>query len=139
MIIFLDIDGVLNQLQGNYYIDDKCVEQLSILVKKLNARIVLTSTWRLGFAHSINYCSPQIVKLRQRLQSKGVDIYSRTGVANNRADEVRQYLLRDSDKFLVLDDDKSLFDGKLQNLYTVNAKTGLTSKDVKKILRKHQG
>lgn len=46
MIIFLDIDGVLNQLQGGYYLDENCIKVLSNLCKRVNGKIVLTSSWR---------------------------------------------------------------------------------------------
>lgn len=59
MIVFLDIDGVLNQLQ----IDVNCVANLAVLVHRLDAKIVLSSTWRFGYTHNFNYCTPQIQHL----------------------------------------------------------------------------
>lgn len=60
-IIFLDIDGVLNsekwyterfdkdlQSYPLCEFDPLCVEQLNILIQKTNAKLVISSTWRLG-------------------------------------------------------------------------------------------
>ncbi len=60
-IIFLDIDGVLNNslevdehkdvlLKGEYQgiYSPRCVERLNALIEKTNASIVLTSVWRNG-------------------------------------------------------------------------------------------
>ena len=62
-IIFLDVDGVLNQLQRNYFIDIDCVEVLAKLVKELNAKIVFSSTWRFGYSNT-GKCTPQVEKLK---------------------------------------------------------------------------
>lgn len=135
MLIFLDIDGVLNQLQRDY-IDETCVANLAVLVHKLNAKIVLSSTWRFGFMHDFSYCTPQIQHLIKVFQSFNLQIWSRTGIKlRTRSKEIQSYLREHPDDYIVLDDDASLFSN-IKNLYLVNYKTGLTSKDVKKILKK---
>ncbi|MBR4002606.1 MAG: hypothetical protein IKI95_00865 [Clostridia bacterium] len=60
-IVFLDVDGVLNSQNrlielynktgkphsgSNFPFDEKCLENLKILVKETGAKIVITSTWR---------------------------------------------------------------------------------------------
>lgn len=61
--VFLDIDGVLNQLQYGYHLDRSCIDVLNQIVKGLDYQIVLTSSWRLGFSHSYKRCSPQVQNL----------------------------------------------------------------------------
>lgn len=51
-IVFLDVDGVLNYLGFNYHhkvgvIDNNKVKILSRIVKENNAKIVLSSSWRI--------------------------------------------------------------------------------------------
>ena len=136
MYLFLDIDGVLNQLQP-WHIDTSCVECLKILVNKLSTKIVLTSSWRLGFTHNINYCSPQIQKLIKVFNDFSIEIYSKTPSVNenNRSLEIYNFLeSHKNDDYLILDDDKTLFSNS-ENLYIVNYRTGLIKKDVKKILK----
>ena len=137
MIIFLDIDGVLNQLQKDY-VDGECVKNLAILVEKLNARVVLISTWRLGYTHERRFCSPQIKILLDKFYTYDLEIYSRTGkLLDNRTDEIMTYLQRDNDDYIILDDDASLYTNH-DNLYLVNHKTGLTMRDVKKISKEYK-
>lgn len=55
-IIFLDIDGVVNNdYTGSYtsdgwcFVDDYLVERVALIVKATGAKIVLSSTWREGW------------------------------------------------------------------------------------------
>ena len=134
MVIFLDVDGVLNQLQRNYYIDVKCVRILARICKKLKGTIVLTSSWRLGYTHT-GTCSPQIEQLKELFAAHGIKISGRTGVLGDRTLEIKDYIKRHNVKnYLVLDDDKSEFkSGWLLNTYIVNYKTGLVVDDIKAI------
>ena len=77
IFIFLDVDGVLNQLQGNYYLDSNCIKQLSRLCKKLDAKIVLSSSWRMGYVH-FGRCSPQIEALKEQFEKYEIRIIGRT-------------------------------------------------------------
>ena len=134
MVIFLDIDGVLNQLQS-WYIDEKCVEFLGILCSKLNATVVLTSSWRPGFCRDFNKCSPQIQELLSLCQEHNIQVEGRTRNLDDRSDEVKDYCNRhDIADYVILDDDPSLFSD-TEHLYLVNHKTGLIRKDVRRILR----
>lgn len=135
MIIFLDIDGVLNQLQGNYYLDRKCVENLGELCRKSKSMVVLTSSWRLGYSN-VGKCSPQINELKDMFREYNIAIIGRTLDLGDRQTEIKDYIVRHSvDKYIIIDDDLSEFrDKDLDGLFIVNYKTGLTSKDVSKIL-----
>ena len=135
MIIFLDIDGVLNQLQGNYYIDKNCVEQLGILCKQLGGKIVLTSSWRLGYSN-VGKCSPQIEELKTVFKEYGITIEGRTFDLGDRYTEIKDYIIRRGvGKYVVIDDDSREFSSKeLKNLFFVSPRKGITSKDVDRIL-----
>ena len=138
-IIFLDIDGVLNQLQGNYYLDIRCIKNLATLCHKLNAQIVLTSSWRIGYLH-IGSCSPQIEELKAKFARYGIVLNGRVKNLNNRTDEIKEYIdTYQIKRFLILDDDKMEFlNGILPNTYFVDGKKGLTEQDVNKIIRKYK-
>ena len=53
-VIFLDIDGVLNLVEyprtSDEIIVDKFVRNLALIIDKTDAEVVLTSSWRFGFA-----------------------------------------------------------------------------------------
>ena len=113
-----------------------CVANLAVLVHRLDAKIVLSSTWRFGYTHNFNYCTQQIQHLIKILDNFDLQIWSRTDEsAKTRTEEIQFYLSKYSDDYIILDDDVSLFTS-TNNLYLVSYKTGLTSKDVKKILKK---
>ena len=134
MVIFLDIDGVLDQLQGNYYLDIKCIENLAILCKNLKATIVLTSSWRLGYSN-LGKCSPQVEKLKLIFSKYNIKISGRTANLGDRTIEILDYIKRYNVKnYVILDDDKSEFKrGLLDNTYIVNYRTGLTKDDIKQL------
>jgi len=46
MILFLDFDGVTHPVSGSPPFKDECINALSVVVSKLDASIVITSTWR---------------------------------------------------------------------------------------------
>lgn len=46
MILFLDFDGVTHPVSGSPPFKDECINALSTVVSKLDASIVITSTWR---------------------------------------------------------------------------------------------
>lgn len=138
MTIFLDIDGVLNQLQP-YKLDEKCIINLANLCINLDANIVLTSSWRLGFTHNFSSCSPQVQELRQLLKHYGVDISGRTKSLGSRYFEIECYIKEyNISEYIILDDDKSEFVKSDKNLYLINYKTGLTCKDVEFLLRRYK-
>ena len=135
-IIFLDVDGVLNQLQRNYFIDIDCVEVLAKLVKEINGEIVLSSTWRLGYSNT-GKSTPQVEKLKHIFESYGIEIVGRTANLGDRAEEIIKFIqLYDIDKYLVLDDDKREFpSGLLPHTFIVNSRTGLKGHKQKDILK----
>mgnify|MGYP003299362211 CR=1 FL=1 len=135
-IIFLDIDGVLNQLQRNYFIDIDCVEVLAELCKNINGEIVLSSTWRLGYSN-IGKSTPQVEKLKHIFESYGIKIVGRTPKLGDRAEEITKFIqLYGIDKYLILDDDKREFlSGLLPHTFIVNNRTGLKGYKLKDILK----
>ena len=135
-IIFLDIDGVLNQLQP-YKIDKTCVVALKQLIKSLSAKVVLSSSWRLGYSSIYDKCTPQIKMLLDYFP-KGT-IIGVTKQLSSRDEEIRDYIDKyNVDSYIILDDDKSEFKEDIDGLYIVNHKTGLIDKDVRKILKERR-
>lgn len=133
-VIFLDIDGVLNQLQKDF-VDEKCVELLSKISKKMgDAQIVLISSWRKGYTN-LGKCTPQIENLKLKLQKYNLRIVGRTKDFGNRLKEIEDYLsTHEVQKYVILDDDKSEYERIPDKLYLVNYRLGLTKEDVKNII-----
>jgi hypothetical protein len=140
--VFLDIDGVLNSSRSwntKYYIDEECVKNLREIVKDNDIRIILTSTWRAGFdkinkKHTIN-----VQNLLNILHKYNMDIYDVTEqhISGDRSKEIERYIIKNNvNKYIILDDDVSIFSNKDLNIYLVDYRTGLTLKDIDNIRRK---
>lgn len=137
-----------NSFNTKYELCDQNVVALGALVARLEARgykckVILTSTWRLGYEKEYEKCSEQVQRLILKLKEVGVGIEGRTPIYRNRTRDVeimryiREYELHDEDfTYLILDDDVSEYDAEAlqgMNFYKVNQNTGLTMKDVGRI------
>lgn len=122
-IIFLDIDGVLNSSQykrkigskfddPRYQIDPFAVKRLNGIIAATNAKIVISSTWRLSFIYAANalqkmqdcfmdYEINDIVDFTPQILAS-----DETPLISFRGDEIKEWLETNKDisNFVVLDD-----------------------------------
>ena len=151
-IIFLDVDGVLNCYSSKSYcrddyagiitgVDSDKIKRLAKIVSATNAKIVLSSDWRMGWRKSYTLQKPSHCKyLDNHLKKKGnLTIEDKTPSINggwDRGAEIIAYLKshRDIDSYVVLDDvffdDFSNKEIK-EHLVLTNREVGLTDDDVK--------
>jgi hypothetical protein len=162
-IIFLDIDGVLNNaryasllnhLYGNNGYggfdakkltvktikwDPYNVGALKTLMDKTRAKIVISSTWR--YTHTVNNFKDmfQLYGLNAgRIIAltpdfRGGGIYD-TYSSNFRGDEVNRYISdNDIQRYVILDDGTDFYPG--QNLVLTDDEYGLTDSDMLKAIR----
>ena len=142
-IIFLDIDGVLNNPKTwglrpvHKAFSKECVEAFNLIIESVDADIVISSTWRNMFNFD---------DLIEMLKGAGVagHIIGKTPSIRfsgaERGDEIARWLDRASEeagfkitKFVILDDDSDM--GYLFNyLVRCNPETGITEKEVKKAI-----
>ena len=149
-IIFLDIDGVLNSQNklieiynktgkphsgNNFPFDEKCLENLKILVEETNAKIVITSTWR-KYENDMEILFNELKKYDLDKQVIGY-----TPIINKkREEEIIEYLNKLDIKvnFIIIDDIRDR--GSLNDrLVVTSPKTGFTEENMKnaiKILKK---
>lgn len=153
ILLFLDVDGVLNtsnSFNTKYEIHEENIEMLGLLIDKLlkcgyTSKVILTSTWRLGFEPDFTKCSPQIQRLISKLAKVNIKISGITPIYKGKTRDVeiiryiRGYELENENfTHIILDDDISVFDRvalKELNFFQVNQHTGLTKKDVDKIIK----
>lgn len=130
--IFLDIDGVLNSNRfllsykdTKGLINKKCVSLLAKLVKKFNAKVILSSAWKAGFDDNMQ---PRLLtikdedgtehetkssKLFSMLKEAGVVLCGKTSSVNegihwSRPTEIYNYVkdyLTPEDNYVILDDE----------------------------------
>lgn len=120
-IIFLDIDGVINSnftdeytKSGSLFVDDDKILLLKQLIDETGAKVVLSSTWRVGWNHLQLGVESQLmhdfVELRDKLWEHGIELYDRTIILDafmrRRGEEIQAYLdnHNDIDGYVILDD-----------------------------------
>lgn len=158
-ILFMDVDGVLNcentpDRCGIYIgIEDDKVELLKQIIDATDAKIVLSSTWRLGFNNKGHRLEHHAEYLKDKLARYGLEIYDKTKDLSRhgelRGKEINEWLSRhpEVEQWVVLDDewftDFNMYDiGKhlvSTWFYTVREKGGLTKGSVEEAIRILQG
>lgn len=146
-IIFLDVDGVLNSQKHameiykitnkpssgfNFPFDEKCLENLKMIIQETNAKVVITSTWR---KHA-NGKTILLSNLKRYNLDK--DIIGYTPILNKeRGLEIAAFLdkLDFNPNFIILDDDDDM--GHLSNyLIKTNIEIGLTYENAVEAIEK---
>jgi len=132
-IIFLDVDGVLNSVQDRFswtLESDKYLILLACIVRRTNAKIVVSSSWR--------NCS-LLDTLKKRLNDFSMSVFGITGYNKNgiRGLEIKEWLdnHNDIESFVILDDE--VFDIKehfSNNFVQTSMKVGLQKEDVEKCI-----
>lgn len=138
-VLFLDIDGVLNNLamykcpntvwrsnQTDIIMDLDNMQCLKELVFLTGCKIVLSTSWR-TLGNRIRY-------VFQEADLPPIEDATPVLGMNARAEEIQQYLLEhpDVDRYVILDD-CDVFPGDIHNhLVQTNPMTGLTMEDVRK-------
>ena len=155
-LIFLDVDGVLNNTQNikkyrlffrgkrRLLVDVKPVFYLKKLLEEIeknnmDAKIVISSSWRVGsipadwkklFLHYFN--NAEIVKGRTPYlyKDRGIEILELLEIAKEKGDII--------DDYIVLDDDIEDIINHIPNnkVIKINRRYGLTNKNIKEILKK---
>lgn len=128
-VIFLDIDGVLNNIfliRGRDPIDPVCMNTFNCLVDQTGAKIVVSSTWRFG---------ETVETMTNLLRLKGLkhDVYSLTPERKGcRGEEIEEWLTAHTEpymnfhEYLILDDDSDMLYHQRENFIHCPMDTGLT-------------
>lgn len=116
-VIFLDVDGVLNDKNTQRTteapgigIDDIKIQYLKNIVDATNAQIVLCSGWKLGWSHNFANQSASVQYLTNKLINYGLTIIDRTydpDGFSHRGEGIKNWLANHPivDAWVVLDDD----------------------------------
>lgn len=149
-VIFLDIDGVLNfngcrdKIGGIYFVNDDKINLLKEIIERTGAKVVLSSTWRIGWfdrddgketIHAIDF-----TKLEKKLKDNGITFLSRTPITNDgyRGEEIRKWLERWNgekiDRFIIIDDDSDM-KPYMDRLIQTSFNQGLQPNNVKKAVK----
>lgn len=133
-ILFLDVDGVLNNLaelkaQGRNAIGEEQLDLLKKIIERTNCEIVVSSSWRQ---------LPKALKvLEAKLESRGLKIKGQTPQLPSddveRKEEIKAWLDQNEvEKFAILDDS---LDANIEgNFFKCEFKTGLTSEITRRVI-----
>lgn len=154
-VIFLDIDGVLNhdgckeKIDGYYFVEEPLIMNLVNLVDATGAKIVLSSTWRLGWLEMDSGLDTKEVRhfkaLRDKLEDFGIEFLSRTPLMtpNNdmreRGKEIKSWLEHwggeEIESFVILDDlDYPYLQPYIHNVVHTEFSDGLTKQNVREAI-----
>jgi hypothetical protein len=146
-IIFLDVDGVLNH-RGVFFpgngpdpLCPKCVERFLRLVEGTEARVVVSSTWRLGIGDNrpVQKLKRACVLDRMHDDWRTVDLPNR--IANGvllpdqrRGREIAEWLGRhpEVDRYVILDDDSDMLPEQMSRFVQTSFDSGLLDTHVLK-------
>ena len=136
-IIFLDIDGVLNNPSTSQLLDIKNIQVLKKIITLSNALVVITSSNKYEYqVTNIPFFQSHFYQYLKILSQNDIPIYKITPLVNkNKELEIEQFLNKHLDitNFLILDD--LVITKKYQtNLHLVDNTTGLQETDVKNAL-----
>ena len=135
-VIFLDVDGVLNSAQDGYSIrlrTDSHLKLLQRIIKETGAKIVLSSSWRIGF-------TPASKNLLARFKEYGLELMDCTPELSDlcRGDEIRKWL-NDTDyteeNFVILDDEANMAEFAEKNLVQTDTNVGLQKADAVRCIK----
>lgn len=148
-VIFLDVDGVLNDQDFIFDMHKRKEIEISrdklLLLKDIiiatGGRIVLSSSWRIGLVKKdgkvIGECSFN-KEFLELLKEYGIEIYDITPSFGNRSLEIKHYLEnnKDIDNYVVLDDEDLDFVNQVRTDFFNGGLTEERSKLAIDILRK---
>lgn len=143
-LLFLDIDGVLNnELRAQsevYQIDPECAQNFNSLIDRTGAKIVISSSWRLGMT---------LEDLKRVFEEKGLKgeiigvtprLFPDDGYV--RGNEILMWLRENESiygeryynyqNYLILDDDEDMLYQQRDNFLQTDNYVGLTHNDVDK-------
>jgi len=137
-ILFLDIDGVLNNtrtlLRGWEEFDEDAIQNLGDILRQTRARIVLSSTWRKYPTQKRNF-GRMLVKYKL-IQFWGGDT-TPIILGTARAIEIQQWLDENAniERFAILDDDMdAAMEAENGKFFRTNYQDGLTQEIASKVI-----
>lgn len=141
-IIFLDFDGVISTYEKRWTFDMKKLELLKEIVDKTDAKIVVSSSWKLGFTEVDDFikCFYNNPKNKDLNNVTIFDWFANSiyDITDNngpwRGYEIQRWIDKHNEEiesYVILDDDSDFNDNQLFNFVQTDGYEGITSREVK--------
>lgn len=143
-VIFLDFDGVITTYNSKWKIDMNNIKIINDICDKTNAKIVVTSSWRIGHRGDVlafnGYLTQYIIKhnyldnVQDTFDKFIGNIVGMTdSVGTCRGDEIKLYMNEhpEVENYVILDDDSDMCDYQLFNFVQTDTYEGITERDAK--------
>jgi hypothetical protein len=143
-VIFLDFDGVITTYNSKWKIDMNNIKIINDICDKTNAKIVVTSSWRIGHRGDVlafnGYLTQYIIEhnyldnVQDTFDKFIGNIVGMTeSIGGWRGDEIKLYMNEhpDVENYVILDDDSDMCDYQLFNFVQTDACEGITERDAK--------
>lgn len=139
-VIFLDIDGVLSHYKSRWNIDPQKVALLEKILKSTGAKIVVSSSWRVGCRDGKDFVDKMFSTWRSELSSQKrdslfiesiIDVTDHMG--RERGDEIQRWLDAHEDEvetYVILDDDNDMLEEQLFNFVQTDGWYGMSDRTV---------
>lgn len=143
-VIFLDFDGVITTYNSKWKIDMNNIKIINDICDKTNAKIVVTSSWRIGHRGDVlafnGYLTQYIIEhnyldnVQDTFDKFIGNIVGMTdSVGTCRGNEIKFYMNEhpDVENYVILDDDSDMCDYQLFNFVQTDTYEGITERDAK--------
>lgn len=132
-VVFLDIDGVLNcahtsaRMRGLIGIDPFLVSIFNKIILETDAKIVLSSSWRLFSLDEVKSVFPMLYDVTSSIREHG----------SVRGDEIQKWLDEhpEVERYAILDDDSDMLESQMPNFFQTTWKKGITKEIVDKVIK----
>lgn len=136
----MDIDGVLSHFKSHWNIDHKKVALLEEVLKATGAKIVVSSSWRVGCRDGKDFVDKMFAGWRSEVHSQKrdslfiesiIDVTDYHGSA--RGDEIQRWLDSHKDEvetYVILDDDSDMLEEQLFNFVQTDGWYGISERTV---------
>lgn len=138
-VIFLDIDGVLNEhewMQNHTpWLDENKLKLLSSVLQKTGAKVVLSSNWREVWNEPmfLENQNTGIYAGHKLFAKHNIEVVGCTRAFGKRSDEILEYVANHPEikKYAAIDD----MDIGIRNLVQTDGSVGLTEKDAEELVK----
>ena len=143
-VIFLDFDGVITTYNSKWKIDMNNIKIINDICDKTNAKIVVTSSWRIGYRGDVlafnGYLTQYIIEhnyldnVQDTFDKFIGNIVGMTeSIGGWRGDEIKLYMNEhpEVENYVILDDDSDMCDYQLFNFVQTDTYEGITERDAK--------